>query len=86
MEEWHRIVRNLKDESEDAYITQNFCFRIFHDLKRAKIRDKKKFRERTGSEFTTWSYGLELEFPKTLVMEILNDDDFWLQTLKVAGL
>jgi len=84
MEEWYTIVRNFKDESENPYLTESFCHRVFQDLKRSKIRDKKKFRERTGNEFTTWSYGLELEYPKSLVMEILNDDDFWVQTLKVT--
>jgi hypothetical protein len=84
MDEWYTIVRNFKDESESPYLTETFCNRVFQDLKRSKIRDKKKFRERTGNEFITWLYGLELTYPKSLIMEILNNDEFWLKTLELT--
>jgi len=82
MESWYSTVRNLKDESEDPHITEQFCHRVFQDLKHGKIRDKKKFRQRTGAEFDTWTIGLELVYPKPLVIETLNDDTFWTETLK----
>jgi len=84
MEGWYTMIRNFKDQSENPYLTEVICHRVFQDLKRSKIRDKNKFRERAGKEFTTWSYNLELTYPKELVMELLNDDDFWLKTLELT--
>lgn len=84
MEEWHRIVRNFKDDSSDPYLTQLFMYRVFHDLTSKKIKEKVKFKNRMGPEFEQWAAGLEQEFPKELMVEILNDDEFWEITLKVA--
>jgi len=82
MDHWYSILRNMKDESQDPHLTEQFCHQVYQDLKHSKIRDKKKFRQRTGAEFDTWAIHLELSFPKPLVMEILNDDTFWTETLK----
>lgn len=84
MEEWHRIVRNFKDDSSDPYLTQLFMYRVFRDLSTKKIKEKVKFKNRMGPEFEQWAAGLEQEFPKELMVEILNDDEFWEITLKVA--
>lgn len=80
MDEWYTKLRNLKDESERPYVTQSFAYRVFHDLSRSKIREKAKFRERTGREFELWALKLEGDFPQVLVREILNDDEFWTLT------
>jgi hypothetical protein len=82
MDTWYSILRNLKDESQDPRVTEQFCHRVFQDLKHSKIRDKKKFRQRTGAEFDTWALSLELVYPKPTVIEILNDDSFWTATLQ----
>jgi len=84
MEAWYSKVRDLKDESERPYITETFCNRVFHDLKRSKIREKNKFKERTGTEFESWSLKLEDEFPSPVVREILADDKFWDLTLAIT--
>lgn len=84
MEEWHRIVRNFKDDSENPYLTQLFMYRVFQDLSNRKIKEKVKFKNRMGPEFEQWSAGLEQEYPKELMVEILNDDEFWAETLKVT--
>jgi hypothetical protein len=85
MEAWYTKLRNFKDESERPYITEKFCQQIFHELNRSKIREKKKFVERTGTEFDAWTLKLEDTYPKELVRTILGDDDFWKLTLKVTG-
>ena len=77
MEAWYSKVRRLKDESERPGMTEAFCHRVFLDLKRSRVREKNKFRERTGTEFETWTLSLEDEFPREVVREILGDDEFW---------
>jgi hypothetical protein len=88
MEEWNKKVRQLKDESELPYVTEQFLQRIFQDLvprnKRLKIKNKDKFQQRIGPEFDMWAESLEESFPKSLVREILNDDDFWKLTLETT--
>jgi len=81
MDTWYTLVNNLKDESEDSYKTQLFCEQVFRELRTAKIKDKGKFKQRMGPEFDQWSSRLETEYPEMLVREILQDDDFWKETL-----
>ncbi len=82
MEEWYSKVRQLKDESEQPYFTEQFCQRVYHDLRRMKVRDKGKFKQRMGPEFDNWVARLHEDYNPELSKEILNDDDFWLLTLK----
>jgi len=84
MEEWYRVVRNFKDDSEDPYLTQLFMYRVFQDLSGRKIKEKVKFKNRMGPEFEQWVAGLEQEYPKELMVEILNDDEFWSKTLEAT--
>jgi len=84
MEEWNKAVRILKDESVAPNKTSEFADRIFQDLKRMKIKDKGKFKQRMGPEFENWALKLEEDYPSFIVTNVLNDDDFWLLTLKVA--
>ena len=84
MDRWYSIVRTFLDESEKPFKTKQFVDRVFQDLNRLRVREKNKFKERTGIEFDSWVEKLEQEYPPLLVREILNDDDFWLETLKVA--
>jgi hypothetical protein len=85
MEAWYTLVRNMKDESSNAFKLEEFVRRVFHDLSRKKLKEKVKFRQRMGPEFISWSSGLEQEFAKTMVTEVLNDDTFWEATLQVTG-
>jgi hypothetical protein len=84
MDTWYSIVRTLEDESEDAYQTQQFVFEVFRQLKGAKLKDKQKFKNRMGPEFERWTAQLVTQFPEDLVKEVLNDDDFWIETLAVT--
>lgn len=84
MEKWYSIVRNLQDESENKYLTRKFCEHVFSQLHNARIREKQKFKNRMGPEFEQWAASLTEEYGKDMVTEILNDDDFWIETLLVT--
>jgi hypothetical protein len=84
MEKWYAIVGNLRDESEDSYKTQQFTHQVYRELRRSKIKDKGKFKNRMGPEFEQWIARLTEEYVSELVQEIINDDEFWLETLLVT--
>ena len=84
MEEWYTKVRDMKTESEDTYMTKRFTDKVFHDLARLRIRDRGKFKERTGSEFENWVAGLATEYDGDFINIILGDDDFCNLTLKLT--
>ena len=84
MEKWYEIVRKLQDESENKYLTRKFCEDVFHDLMNSRIREKQKFKNRMGPEFEQWSTSLVDLYPQEMVTEILNDDEFWIQTLSIT--
>lgn len=79
-------VRTLIDESENKLLTKALTDRIYQDMNRLRIREKAKFKERTGIEFEGWTRSLEDDFPSSVVREIVNDDDFWNATLAVSRL
>lgn len=84
MDEWKSTVRALKDESQIPYKTEEIAEKIYHDLKRFKIREKGKFRQRMGPEFENWILSLSERFSENVVKEIISDDNFWTATLKVT--
>lgn len=84
MENWYSLVRMLTDESEDAYLTQQFVFELYRQLKGASIKEKQKFKNRMGPEFERWIANLLQMFPQDLVTEIINDDEFWLETMLIT--
>jgi hypothetical protein len=86
MDAWYTLVRNMKDESSNAFKLEEFVRHVFHDLSRKKVKEKVKFRQRMGPEFLSWASGLEQEFAKSMVTEVLNDDTFWESTLQVTGI
>jgi hypothetical protein len=85
MEEWYSKVRKLKDESADHHKTEQVCHRVFHDLKRLKIKDKAKFKQRLGPEFGAWTMSLYNYFSSEMVAAVLNDDEFWTLTIETVG-
>jgi hypothetical protein len=84
MEEWYKKVRLLKDESETPYETEKVCHKLFYDLKRSKIREKGKFKNRMGPEFENWTASLGERFAPELLNAIISDDEFWELTLKLT--
>lgn len=84
MEEWYKKVRLMKDDSETPYETEKVTHKIFYDLKRSKIREKGKFKNRMGPEFENWTITLGNRFAPELVNAIISDDEFWEMTLKLT--
>jgi len=84
MDEWLSVVRGLKDDSEIPFKTEEIAIKIYHDMKRLRIRDKGKFRQRMGPEFESWTMQLGDQYPEAAVKEILSDDPFWQATLKIT--
>lgn len=84
MEDWYKQVRDLKDISDKAYTTEKLTHRIFYDLKRSKVREKGKFRNRMGREFEEWNDKLIAEFGNELVYDVISDDEFWEMTIKLT--
>lgn len=84
MEKWYTIVRSLQDESENKHMTRKFCEDVFHQLHNARIREKQKFKNRMGPEFEQWAASLAEVYPRDMVTEILNDDEFWTETLLIT--
>lgn len=84
MEGWYSMVRKMKDESEQPYFTETFTHQIFHELSRMRIKEKVKFRERMGAEYEQWIEELAKQYDPDFIREILEDDEFWLLTLKLT--
>lgn len=83
MEEWYSAVRNLKDELEEPKLVREFCFRVYRDLIQRRIKDRKKFRDRKGPEFESWTTELNEDYTQEFLSYILSDDKFWSATLQV---
>jgi hypothetical protein len=84
MEEWNKMVRLLKDDSVEPNKTGQLCERVYQDVHRMRVKDKGKFKQRMGSDFDMWALELQEQFPRHLIIEILNNDEFWKLTLKVT--
>ena len=84
MEAWYQIVRNMKDESEDPYMTQQITHRIHRDIRTRNIKERTKFKERMGVEYNKWVAILCQQYPTDLVNEIIYDEVFWEATLKFS--
>jgi hypothetical protein len=84
MDAWYIKVRQMKDESENTYLTKKFTDKVFYDLSHMRIREKGKFKNRMGPEFEHWVAGLATEYSNELINSILGDDDFWNLTLKLT--
>ena len=84
MEKWYSIVKSLQDESENKNMPTKFCEDVFHELLNARIREKQKFKNRMGPEFEQWSVSLTERYPQGMVTEIVSDDTFWEETLRIT--
>ncbi len=84
MEDWYKEVRLLKDVSDRPYTTEKITHKIFYDLKRSKIREKGKFKNRMGHEFEEWNSVLSDMYSQELVYAIISDDEFWEMTIKLT--
>lgn len=87
MENWYKIVRHMKDDSDESYLIQQCVYRIFNDLRRSKLRDKtekEKLKNRTGRVFEQWIAKLAEDYSSDFISDILQDDEFWEETIKLT--
>ena len=83
MEAWYSKIRNMKDDSEDPYLTHKIVLRLFDDLrdiKRYLNKDRLgKFRNQMGPDYDRWVVELESDykFPEDTLQAILRDEEFW---------
>ena len=87
MENWYKIVRHMKDDSDEPYLIQQFVYRIFNDLRRSKLKDKtekEKLKNRTGRVFEQWIAKLAEDYSSDFISDILQDDEFWEETIKLT--
>ena len=83
MEAWYSKIRNMKDDSEDPYLTHKIVLRLFDDLrdiKRYLNKDRLgKFRNQMGPDYDRWVVELESDykFPEDTLQVILRDEEFW---------
>ena len=83
MEAWYSHVRDMKDDSEDPYLTHKIVLRLFDDLRDMKRYLKKerlgKFKNQMGPDYERWVHELEMDykFPEDTLAEILRDETFW---------
>ena len=87
MENWYKIVRHMKDDSDEPYLIQQCVYRIFNDLRRSKLRDrteKEKLKNRTGRVFEQWIAKLAEDYSSDFISDILQDDEFWEETIKLT--
>jgi hypothetical protein len=84
MDAWYSKVRQLKDESEDPYLTHKIVLKLFDDLRDIKRFLNKerlgKFKNQMGPDYERWTLELEPSFPEDTLNAILRDDEFWTLT------
>ncbi len=86
MDDWYHEVRRLREESESPYQTEKLTRLIYHTLRRSKIREKGKFKQRMGPEFEGFVNKLLESYSDEMVRQIVSDDEFWGATLNVIGI
>ena len=81
MEDWYRLLRNLKDESDDPNTLGDLATKIFTLLSTNKLKDKQKFMNRMGPEYESFVSHLSESFPPEMVQELLRNDEFFTLTM-----
>jgi hypothetical protein len=83
MEAWCSKVRNMKDDSEDSYLTHKIVLKLFdelRDMKRYLNRERLgKFKNQMGPDYDRWVFELETDakLPEDTLTAILRDEEFW---------
>jgi len=86
MDEWYTNVRRLREESESPHQTEKLTRLIYHTLRRSKIREKGKFKQRMGPEFEGFVNKLLENYSDEMVRQVVSDDGFWGATLNAIGI
>jgi hypothetical protein len=83
MEEWNVLVRNLSDHYENSKLFIQCAEDIFRKLSSRKIKDMRKFEQHVGPEYE--QFVEDLQFPETMVKDLLMNDEFFMLTLKLQS-
>lgn len=80
---WVVTVRALKDAEKkngtEPYNVECLCRDILRYMRRVRIRDLGRFKQRTGLEYEAFIKSL-IAYDHELVQRIVGDDDFWAET------
>jgi len=85
---WVATVRDLKDagksEGFEPYDVECICRDILRYVRRTRIREVGRFKQRTGLEYDAFLKSME-HHEKELVDRIVGEDDFWDATISMVG-
>ena len=87
-EAWASTVCDLKDagksEGYEPYEIECVCRDILRYVRRVRIREVGRFKQRTGLEYEAFLKTLA-HYDTKLVTHIVNEDDFWNATIGMVG-
>ena len=85
---WGNTVRDLKDAGKadgfEPYDVERICRDILRYVRRVRIREIGRFKQRTGLEYEAFLKSME-SHDKELVTHIVSEDDFWDATIHMSG-
>ena len=85
-EHWAETVRDLKDvektEGTEPFDVERICRDILRYVRRIRIREVGRFKQRTGLEYE--AFLKSLAYDEELVARIVGDDDFWEATINMV--
>jgi hypothetical protein len=86
-DKWVETVRDLKDatraEGGEAYDVECLCRDILRYVRRSRIRDVGRFKQRTGLEYEAFIKSLA-SYDEAFVTRIVADDEFWEATMEMV--
>lgn len=84
---WVETVRDLKDaekaEGTEPYDVECLCRDILRYVRRGRIRDVGRFKQRTGLEYGAFIKSLAT-YDEAFVTRIVGDDEFWEATMEMV--
>jgi hypothetical protein len=86
VDRWVETVRDLKDvekhEGTEPFDVERICRDILRYVRRVRIREVGRFKQRTGLEYE--AFLKTLHYNEDLVSRIVADDDFWDSTMNLV--
>jgi len=81
---WVETVRDLKDAVDEPFDVETVCRVILRYVRRSRIREVVKFKQRLGVEYEAFFSTLAI-YDENIVNYIVNDDPFWTATTNLIG-
>jgi hypothetical protein len=86
-DQWVETVRDLKDAEKvdgvEPYDVECACRDILRYVRRSRIREVGRFKQRTGLEYEAFLKSLTM-YDEQLVSRIVGDDAFWNATVDMV--